>query len=648
MKSYNIAVIVAGIDEEYQNCILNGLHKYAKLNNVNLTHFIAFGGILKNPRHDMGEFNIFTLPDFSKFDGAVLLTNTISSPPVTQQIISKIKAAGIYAVSIDYDISEFFHIGIDNRTAMMEMTRHFINHHGFRKIKYISGPYDNPESIDRLDGFKKVMQENNILVNENDIFYGDFRFPSGREAVETFLKQSDELPEVIICANDAMAISAISALNDAGYSVPKDISVSGFDNTYNARNYSPELTSVKRPLEESGSMACKKIIDALNNIPQERRVILDMMPRFTESCACPDTMSDKIEVYKKKNYRFIEYNNRSLSLINRMSCQLIECDSFDEYILNLKSFVKEIDAEEFYLCLCDDWNEQLETSEENGINGFINNKFTSIGYTDNIIVPLAYYNEKFQDYPSFDSNVMLPSLFDETGKNKFYYFIPIHFRERCLGFSVILNSQFPLNSIVFQTWNITLSNTLENIRKIIHLDDAVKKLNKLYTIDTLCGIFNRSGFKKQSDKLYKYCIKRKRPVMLMFIDMDGLKKINDNYGHKEGDKAICALADAIRMSCVNGEVYGRFGGDEFIIFAADYSESEAYNLKKLIESNIELVNKMNGYVFSISASIGSYIAVPELEYDLFQMVTHADNVMYEHKKRKKISKYLKGHTDILP
>ena len=52
MKSYNIAVIVAGIDEEYQNCILNGLHKYAKLNNVNLTHFIAFGGILKNPRHD--------------------------------------------------------------------------------------------------------------------------------------------------------------------------------------------------------------------------------------------------------------------------------------------------------------------------------------------------------------------------------------------------------------------------------------------------------------------------------------------------------------------------------------------------------------------------------------------------------------------
>ena len=193
-----------------------------------------------------------------------------------------------------------------------------------------------------------------------------------------------------------------------------------------------------------------------------------------------------------------------------------------------------------------------------------------------------------------------------------------------------------------------MSNTLENIRKIIHLDDAVKKLNKLYTIDTLCGIFNRSGFKKQSDELYKYCIKRKRPVMLMFIDMDGLKKINDNYGHKEGDKAICALADAIRMSCVNGEVYGRFGGDEFIIFAADYSESEAYNLKKLIESNIELVNKMNGYVFSISASIGSYIAVPELEYDLFQMVTHADNVMYEHKKRKKISKYLKGHTDILP
>ena len=73
---FTIAVIACGIDEEYQQSILSGIHRYAAQHHVNLAHFIAFGGILANKKYDQGEYNIYELPNFSLFDGAILLTNT--------------------------------------------------------------------------------------------------------------------------------------------------------------------------------------------------------------------------------------------------------------------------------------------------------------------------------------------------------------------------------------------------------------------------------------------------------------------------------------------------------------------------------------------------------------------------------------------
>ena len=77
--NYTIAVIASGIDEEYQQSILRGIHLYAAQHNVNIAHFIAFGGILSNRKYDHGEYNIYQLPNFSLFDGVILLSNTFPS-----------------------------------------------------------------------------------------------------------------------------------------------------------------------------------------------------------------------------------------------------------------------------------------------------------------------------------------------------------------------------------------------------------------------------------------------------------------------------------------------------------------------------------------------------------------------------------------
>ncbi len=639
-SSYNIAVIIAGIDEEYQNEILTGIEEFKAKNRVNIAVFVSFSGVMGNQRHDVGEFNIFNLPDFKLFDGAILLTNTIGYQPVINDIFARIRKAGIPTVSVDYDVNDFYHIGIDNGRAMRDITEHIIHKHGCRTFNYISGPKDNPESKERLESFLEVLKENDISIENERIYFGDFRSPSGREAVNAFAESGKPMPQAIVCANDDMAISAMIALNALGYRIPEDIIVSGFDNTYRAHNYPTELTSVERPLHRSGKLACEMLFNHFNNVPQERSVILDMHPHFTESCGCADCSETATDVKALKNINYkkfskFESTSQYMSLVNRMSSQLVECDSLFEFTRSLKPFISEIKPELFCLCICSDWNIEAETSHGATAPVTVN------GYTKDILVPLAYKYGRFSSLPPFASADILPGLFDSSPKGKMYYFIPLHFRERALGYIVIMNSRFPLQSSMFQTWCITLSNMLENVRKIISLDLAVQKLNKLYTIDTLTGIFNRNGFVNNATPQFKQCIKNHRPVMLMFIDMDGLKLINDNYGHDAGDNAIRTIANIIEDSCVNSEVYCRFGGDEFIIFGAGFSSDEAQNLTQKINANTEFYNSKSDVPYTIAASIGFHIAYPDEGDDLFNLVTIADNIMYKSKKKKKLSKYLK-------
>lgn len=643
MKGHRIAVIIEEIGQSYQSSILDGISAAAAEFGLNIAAFTSFSGDMDNPRHDMGEFNIFSLPDFSMFDGAILLTNTLSYKPVVNDILKRIKEAGIPAVSIDRDVPDLFYIGIDNTTAMRTITEHMINVHGFRSFAYISGPAGNSESSDRLAGFSAVLKENGIKILEDAIYYGDFRAPTGKLAVEHFFDTLPEMPQAIICANDVMAASAITTLASHGYRVPEDIAVTGFDNTYNSHNYQVELTSVERPLGLSGRLACKMLHDHFNGIQQERRVILNMSARFTESCGCGHNALSDVSQLKKLNYR--NYSNFEsvqiyMSVLNKMSTQLLACNNYDEYIATLKRAAIEIHPDEFYFCLCDNWasDSSVETPTQK------DNAELAVPtvYTEEVNVTIAYVNGEFIECGKIKSRDILPDIASNGEKGKLYYITPLHFGERCLGYMAIRSTKHAMQNIMFQTFCINICNSLENIRKLMCLEYAVARLGNLYAQDTFSGIYNRNGFVLATKDIYEDCMKNQRKIMLMFIDLDGLKVINDTYGHSTGDEAICSIADILRKSCTNGEVFCRFGGDEFIVFGADYSEAQAEELTMKITNNIEQFNNSENVKFKLSASTGFVIAIPKNGEDIFYFVTEADKQMYNEKRKKKHSRYLKS------
>lgn len=641
MKRYKIAIIVAGIDQTYQSSILKGIQSTASECYFDFFVFASFSGVMDNASHDIGELNIFNLPDFNDFDGAILLTNTIGYQYVVHDILERIKSAGIPAVCMDSDTEGMYHIGIDNKSAMRAITEHFIKIHGFTKFNYISGPENNSESIDRLEAFLEVLAENNITIEPERIYYGDFRAPSGKAAVEYFRKYTPYMPQAIICANDVMAASAINCLHANGFKVPSEIAVSGFDNTFNNHNLRIELTSVERPLALSGQLAAKMLYNHFRCIPQERSIILNMSPRFTESCGCHDSVIQDYNGYKElniANYSRVEKYNANMTLFNQLSCRLHACSTIEKYFECLKNFVVQIDPEELYFCLCDNWQEEI--IDDNGI--MKKNDVMHTDYTDRMLVPVAYYHNKFYDVGFIRKKQLIPDIARDNSAGKFWYFLPVHFGEYCLGYMAIRNCKISLHSAVFQSLCITLNNSLENIRKLIGLNYAVKRLESLYTQDTFSGIYNRNGFVKATSDIFRECAEQHRNIMLMFIDLDGLKVINDTYGHETGDVAIRSIADVLCKSCTENEIFCRFGGDEFIVFAPDYTEENAIALTQRIEDNIAEINSTENHEFMLSASTGYIITVPVRDEDLFRFVTEADKVMYETKRKKKLSNYLKS------
>ncbi|ERP38785.1 GGDEF domain-containing protein [Chitinivibrio alkaliphilus] len=164
----------------------------------------------------------------------------------------------------------------------------------------------------------------------------------------------------------------------------------------------------------------------------------------------------------------------------------------------------------------------------------------------------------------------------------------------------------------------------------------IKEVQKISITDDLTKLYNRRGFLTLSySRLAR--LKRTNTVAgLMFIDLDGLKVINDTLGHKAGDTAIAATAQILKNSVREEDIIGRIGGDEFTIFASQIDATTIGIIVERIRKNFASYNTAhpeNG--FTLSCSIGYSLLENYTERAFNAVLTKADSLLYEEKRRKR-------------
>lgn len=158
----------------------------------------------------------------------------------------------------DPELMSYPRFQIDGRKASFELTQLLIGL-GHTEIAFIGGSAESFNLKDREQGYRDAMDASGLSLEEEWIVYGELDMTSARSAINDLL-QAVRRPSAIMCATDDMALGAMAELHSRGYSIPKDFSITGFDNTKYAEVANPPLTTIAQPAHEIGARAMTNLV----------------------------------------------------------------------------------------------------------------------------------------------------------------------------------------------------------------------------------------------------------------------------------------------------------------------------------------------------------------------------------------------------
>jgi diguanylate cyclase (GGDEF)-like protein/PAS domain S-box-containing protein len=175
------------------------------------------------------------------------------------------------------------------------------------------------------------------------------------------------------------------------------------------------------------------------------------------------------------------------------------------------------------------------------------------------------------------------------------------------------------------------------LRDITERQALEDKLTELSRNDELTGLFNRRGFFDASSQQIKVARRYNMSMFLLFADLDGFKQINDTLGHHVGDEALKAAAETFRINLRDADIIGRLGGDEFAVFGVESSDRDANMTVERLQRAIEEYRDRDDR-FKLGTSIGVAHFDPDKPRSLDDLLTQADQRMYEEKQKRKAAR----------
>jgi diguanylate cyclase (GGDEF)-like protein len=172
----------------------------------------------------------------------------------------------------------------------------------------------------------------------------------------------------------------------------------------------------------------------------------------------------------------------------------------------------------------------------------------------------------------------------------------------------------------------------------LHRKRIEEELRTLSLRDELTGLYNRRGFFTLAQQQWKLAKRSKRGLLLIIADLDGLKKINDTFGHKGGDRALRDTANILEETYRESDVIGRIGGDEFAIVMLEDSKADTGILSSRLQDSLDVFNKKPDLLCELGISIGVARYDPESPCSIDELMSKADALMYEQKRSKQEDK----------
>lgn len=629
-----IALITDGWKRYVTYAWVQGYRRYASQYHLDtdLYVFQSFGNFNTDEGYNSGEYNITRLPALRTFDGIILDLSNVSDASLKESFLARVRESGVPAISLLEDLPGLYYSGLDNLTDFSILVEHLITEHGCRKLNYVGGSPRNQENQKRLLAYRKTLEKHGILFEPERVIERSFEIKTGIRAFTEF-QQKDLLPEAFVCANDNIAVGVCLAAREAGFSIPEDFLVTGFDNEDKASYCNPRITTADFSKTEIMYHAMELLVNIWNGQTDRRCTYTQAVHIFQESCRCmSECPPDRGQYIIKRilsETRQSDMQNWMIDL-NRF---LLDCTSYTNLTSHMQMWLHEHQFGNLYLLM----NPDIFHLEKVDILPEIpDDIYRCVGYPDKMTVVHPVSDTEAVMQLSITDGHLLPDI-TRTGDQNIFVFAPLHFREREVGYVVLQNCDYLLDhQFLFKMLN-SFRTALESLYNKLVLCKKNKQLSQLYIHDSLTGLYNRMAYEKLALPLFQKYMQKKKHLGILFVDADHLKYINDNFGHDMGNLAIRSIASAIHKSCPVGSVCMRYGGDEFVCVIPDFDLPRMHRLEKTILHALEEISDVSRFPFPLEASIGSVIA-DDAVFSLNDYINLADQKMYASKKARKAAR----------
>ena len=657
-----IAVFASGWGSEILTDYMRGVMRRLESAKADIYLFVSYATYIDEPEIMQGELNIFNLPDLNDFDAALIFGNSLDFEGVFESLADRCREAGIPLVTTGRKHEYAYYVGSDNYVGAYELSKHVITQHKVKRPFFLAGKNDNPDSATRLKTLRDVLAEEGRELPDSSVFesrwepayafnrihemYGNESINSsnmakaaieanvGKTKGEGTVRDLTELPDAIICANDSLAMMVVTALSECGVRVPEDVIVTGFDNEYYAKIYSPSIASVNQCFDKMGEEAAGTLLSVFAGGSPVKEVIIPSVFIPSESCGCG--LTEEYEEIRRGLGKVRYQDHVGMSLFTREMTNFERClingEAYEDIRIGLNNAYK---SEHIYLG--DSFHVVLDPFYKKSIY-HPEKRLLEKGYSPKMDVVFSCNKGEINSYSSFESRRIVPGAIGaDDEENRLYIMLSLHEKSHNFGYMVVCDDIEKINDYTkLFAFSQRMSTILSKFRQNLCLGHLNKRLMELTETDGLTNVKNRMAFAEKAKELNtKIRVFPGCDFAIAMFDINDLKKLNDEFGHDSGDDYIVNCCRMICKYFKHSPVF-RLGGDEFaaVLTESDYSSCMTL-LLEMRETMAEL--KKQDIPASEKVSMASGVAFFERGRDksVEDVFKRADEQMYMNKSEMK-------------
>jgi DNA-binding LacI/PurR family transcriptional regulator len=275
-KMMAIGLLLNNVYNDYFGILLYGIESVVQQNGYNLLVATSRPDRRKGSYLALGAHNVDGLLVFADSLADDDL-KSLSSQDLPIVLIHRSSPKGLNLPSVT----------VENKAATFQIVDHLITKHGRRKILFFQGPVGQEDSYWREQGYKEALAKHGIKFDSAFVLAGDFQREVAYASMQAFINANPKGKfDAVFAGDDSAAIGVMDALEQAGYHVPKDVSVAGFNDSHHAAFLNPPLTTIKAPTHEVGRIAVKNLFNLINHQTVESITLLPTEIIVRQSCGC--------------------------------------------------------------------------------------------------------------------------------------------------------------------------------------------------------------------------------------------------------------------------------------------------------------------------------------------------------------------------